>query len=113
MPVVVRVRVLEQGEPLTVSTDPHGVESEEGETTFRVNSSEVVRVLVRADLAWGPFAATVKGYVRGRAAMPSVPRSGRVDTRDGGLPPGLGNSLHAGVQELRPRARRAGRPAGH
>jgi hypothetical protein len=43
VPVVVRVRVLEQGEPLTVSTDPHGIESEEGETIFRVNSSEVVR----------------------------------------------------------------------
>ena len=43
VPVVVRVRVLDQGEPLTVSTDPDGVESEEGETIFRVDSSEVVR----------------------------------------------------------------------
>jgi hypothetical protein len=43
VPVVVRVRVLQEGDTLTVSTDPHGVESEEGETIFRVNSSEVVR----------------------------------------------------------------------
>ena len=43
VPVTVRVRVVAEGEPLTVSTEPHGVESEEGEMTFRVDSSEVAR----------------------------------------------------------------------
>ena len=44
MPVVVRVRVLEQGEPLTVSTDPYGVESEEGETMYDLSQRYAVRL---------------------------------------------------------------------
>lgn len=40
---VIRVRITEEAEPLTVSTDPAGVASEEGETTFRVLSSIVER----------------------------------------------------------------------
>jgi hypothetical protein len=41
VPVTIRVRLIEEAEPLTVSTDPDGVASEEGETTFRVPSSIV------------------------------------------------------------------------
>jgi hypothetical protein len=41
--VTVRVRVLEEADLLTVSTDPDGVASEEGETVFRVPASLVKR----------------------------------------------------------------------
>ena len=43
VPVTVRVRVIDEGEALTVSTEPAGVASEEGQTVFRVTSSQVVR----------------------------------------------------------------------
>jgi hypothetical protein len=43
-PVVMRVRVIEEGDPMTVSThEPDGIASEEGQTVFRVAPSEVVR----------------------------------------------------------------------
>lgn len=43
VPVAIPVRIVEEGDVLTVSTDPYGVESEEGESTFRVLSSAVER----------------------------------------------------------------------
>lgn len=42
-PVAIRVVVLEEGEPLLVSTVPDGVVSEEGEHVFQVPSTAVVR----------------------------------------------------------------------
>ena len=39
----IAVRIVEEGEVLTVSTDPHHVESEDGESTFRVLPSAVER----------------------------------------------------------------------
>lgn len=39
MPVTLRVRVVEDGEALLVSTDPRGVESQDGENLFRVSSA--------------------------------------------------------------------------
>ena len=43
-PVTMRVRVIEEGERLTVSTEqPDGIASKDGQTVFRVASSQVVR----------------------------------------------------------------------
>ena len=41
--VTIRVRAIDDREPLAISTDPDGVASEEGETTFRVPSELVER----------------------------------------------------------------------
>jgi hypothetical protein len=43
IPVIIRVNIIEDGDPLTVSTGVDGVESEEGEFRFQVTSSAVSR----------------------------------------------------------------------
>jgi hypothetical protein len=44
VPVTMRVRVIEEGQPMIISTEePDGIASEEDQTVFRIASSQVAR----------------------------------------------------------------------